>query len=64
MNNCAECGKPLTALDIQHGWVTSDLGWHRMPARVHTICRAKFEARPLEERRAKAEEGERDAAPR
>lgn len=54
-NDCAECGRSLTSLDIKHGWVTLSVGFSSV--RVHTICRGKFEGRPYEQRveRAKAQ---------
>jgi hypothetical protein len=54
IDRCAECGKSLTALDIKHGWVNAQVGM-KGQARVHTVCRSRFEARPLEEQKERLE---------
>lgn len=52
--DCAECEKPLNALDIKYGWVTINLGYGRPDARVHTICRGKFNERSWDDQVARA----------
>jgi hypothetical protein len=51
--DCAECGKLLNALDVKHGWVTEQVTY-RVQTRVHTVCRARFRERPLDEQIARA----------
>jgi hypothetical protein len=48
---CAECGDDLAG--ARHGWITVQVAW-RIQARVHTTCRAKFEARPFDEQKRRA----------
>lgn len=52
--DCAECEKPLNSYAIKYGWMTISVGWGVPPARVHTICRSKFNARPFEQKRDRA----------
>lgn len=52
--DCAECGRPLLSYDIRYGWLTLNVGWRTPPARVHTVCRSKFESRPYDERKTLA----------
>jgi hypothetical protein len=47
LEQCAECEKSLTALDIKYGWVTV------RGVRVHTLCKERWMNRTSYERDVK-----------